>query len=190
MYRAFRVNPSIDSAFEAAYIAGTLETDPPEETKPEPAPAEKKDGADDPRVGELQNLVVHLKADFDNYRKRAQKELGAATRGGELDAIRKLLPAFANLERALAAAGADAGGGPLVDGIRQTHQQLQAILAAMGVERIPTQGVAFDPTLHDAVAATPRKDVPPGTVTDEFEPGYRADGRAIVPAKVRVSTAE
>src|SRR2546430_1138408 len=124
--------------------------------------------AEDPRISELSNLVVHLKADFDNYRKRASKEMAASVRTGELEAVRKFLPAFANLERALAAARADETPvSALVDGIRQIHEQFQSILKTLGVERIEAKGVAFDPSLHEAVAAAPSHEVPPGTVLDE-----------------------
>lgn len=162
----------------------------PVEDPPASAQGEAQAPQEDPRVAELQNLVVHLKADFDNYKKRAQKEAGNAVRSGELDAVKKFLPAFANLERALSASRNAGETGALVDGVRAIYDQFQSILMSMGVERVPALGVAFDPALHDAVAAATRTDVPPGTVTDEFEPGYRADGRALIPAKVRVSTAE
>lgn len=142
----------------------------------------------DPRVAELTNLVVHLKADFDNYKKRVQKEAAIAVRTGELESVKKFLPALANLERALVAARDESGA--LADGLRAVSVQFQGILTQMGVERVPATGQPFDPAIHEAVAATASAEVPPGTVMDEFEPGYRADGRALMPAKVRVSTAE
>ncbi len=146
---------------------------------------------DDPRVAELSSLLVHLKADFDNYRKRAQKEIASAARVGELEAVKKFIPAMSNLERALAAAGTLEGPAQaLAEGVKQIHHQLVGILTSLRIERIPGVGTPFDPTLHDAVAATSSPDVPPGTVVDEFEAGWQADGRALVPAKVRVSTAE
>ena len=144
----------------------------------------------DPRILELTSLIVHLKADFDNYKKRATKEQSAAVRNGQLEAVKAFIPAFANLERALAASRTAGEGGALVDGVRAIHEQFQGILGQLGIERVSAVGQPFDPSLHDAVAATASPDVPPGTVTDEFEPGYRADGRALIPAKVRVSTAE
>jgi molecular chaperone GrpE len=173
----------------------------PRENAPSPETPVQADGGtaepakEDPRVSELSNLVIHLKADFDNYKKRASKEMASSARIGELETVRKFLPAFANLERALQAArggetAGDAGGTALVDGIRQIHEQFQTILRGLGVERVEAKGQPFDPSLHEAVAAAPNPEVPPGTVTDEFEPGYRADGRALVHAKVRVSTAE
>jgi molecular chaperone GrpE len=152
---------------------------------PTPAPVA------DTRVPELESLVVHLKADFDNYKKRTQREMSSAMRMGELDSVKRFLPALTNLERALSAAN-QAGGesGPLIEGLRAVHAQFQSILQQMGVERIPAVGLPFDPTLHDAVAAGATADVIPGTVIDEYEAGYRADGKALIPAKVRVATAE
>lgn len=145
----------------------------------------------DPRVPELESLVVHLKADFDNYKKRTQREMTSSMRMGELDSVKRFLPALTNLERALSAAQ-QAGGetGPLIEGLRAVHSQFQSILLQMGVERIPAVGLPFDPLLHDAVAAGSKPDVIPGTVIDEYEAGYRADGKALIPAKVRVATAE
>ena len=150
------------------------------------------DGAGkDPRVAELESLVVHLKADFDNYKKRTQKELASGSRSGELEAVKRFLPALSNLERAVNASGGVTGdAAALIDGVKQVHQQFQQILLAMGIERSPAVGVPFDPTLHDAVAAASQPDAIPGTVLDEYEPGYRADGKALIPAKVRVATAE
>lgn len=164
------------------------------ETPPTGAPPgrEVPDDKRDPRVGELETVLVHLKADFDNFKKRTQKELGASSRTGELEAVKRFLPALSNLERAVVAAESASGGevSALLDGLRQVSQQFQGILGALGVERIPAVGAPFDPTLHDAVAAAARPDAIPGTVIDEYEPGYRADGKALIPAKVRVATAE
>ena len=174
---------------------------PPEKPETSKAPAGPEATADggvatgtgaepDPRIQELTSLVIHLKADFDNYKKRAQKEQASAIRTGQLDAVKSFLPVFANLERALAAARSASEGGALVDGVRAIHEQLQGILVQMGIERVSAVGQPFDPSLHDAVAAAASPGVAPGVVTDEFEPGYKADGRALIPAKVRVSTAE
>lgn len=154
------------------------------------APAADGRAQDAERISALESLVIHLKADFDNFKKRTQKESAGALRMGELDAVKRFLPIFANLERAVAAGSQQEVGSALADGVRQIYEQLQATLKSMGVERVPAVGLPFDPTQHEAVAATVREDLAPGTVTDEFEPGYRADGRALIPAKVRVSTKE
>lgn len=168
--------------------------DPKAETAPEEAaaPTEPAESAPapDPRVAELESLLVHLKADFDNFKKRTQKEMSASMRMGELDAVKGFLPALSNLERALSAAQAGGESGPLVEGLHAVHSQFTSILQQMGVERIQAVGLPFDPTLHDAVAAGTKPDVIPGTVIDEYEAGYRADGKALIPAKVRVATAE
>lgn len=167
---------------------------PPETNGPQPEPASPPQPAPaaavDTRIPELESLVIHLKADFDNYKKRTQKELFASSRSGELDAVKRFLPAVTNLERALAAAQSGGETGPLAEGLVQVLSQFQTILGGMGIERIPAVGLPFDPLLHDAVAAGSRADVIPGTVIDEFEAGYRADGKALIPAKVRVATAE
>lgn len=169
-------------------------TNTPDPNGPQPEPAATQEAtaapAIDPRIPELESLVIHLKADFDNYKKRTSKELLSSSRSGELDAVKRFLPAVTNLERALAAAQGGGESGPLVDGLQQVLSQFQAILAGMGIERIPAVGLPFDPLLHDAVAAGSKPDVIPGTVIDEYEAGYRADGKALIPAKVRVATAE
>lgn len=172
-------------------------TPDPNGSSPGPAPESANGGAQppaaatpDPRIAELESLVIHLKADFDNYKKRTQKELFASGRSGELDAVKRFLPAVTNLERALSASQAGGESGPLVEGLQQVLAQFGTILLGMGIERIPAVGLPFDPLLHDAVAAGSKPDVIPGTVIDEYEAGYRADGKALIPAKVRVATAE
>lgn len=157
-------------------------------TTDEPA-ADGRSQADE-RIAALESLVIHLKADFDNYKKRTIKESAGSLRMGELDAVRRFLPIFANLERAVLAGQQDSGNSALSDGVRQIYDQLQGTLKSMGVERVQAVGMPFDPQQHEAVAASVRADLAPGTVTDEFEPGYRAEGRALIPAKVRVSTKE
>ena len=142
--------------------AAVPETASPETPAPPPA---------DPRVPELESLVVHLKADFDNFKKRTQRELSSSMRMGELDSVKRFLPALSNLERALSAAQASGESGPLVEGLHAVHSQFQSILSQMGVERIAAVGLPFDPTLHDAVAAGVKADVIPGTVIDEYEAG-------------------
>jgi len=156
--------------------------DAPSAVSPAPVP--------DPRVAELESLVIHLKADFDNYKKRTMKEVASSSRSGELDSVKRFLPAVTNLERAVAAAQGTGESGPLFEGLQQILSQFHTILAGMGIERIPAVGLPFDPLLHDAVAAGSKPDVIPGTVIDEYEAGYRADGKALIPAKVRVATAE
>src|SRR5688572_33503740 len=102
---------------KAAPEAGEPRRGPEAPARTNEPPREQADGGaeaneparEDPRVAELSSLLIHLKADFDNYRKRSQKEMASASRTGELEAVKRFIPAVSNLERALAAAGSVEG---------------------------------------------------------------------------------
>jgi molecular chaperone GrpE len=166
---------------------------------------------------EYLETVQRLKADFDNYRKRvARQELEQATRAAG-DLVAKLLPVIDNLDLAWAHLG---GGRPVTEvseearALAQARQQLIDVLAREGLERVDAADVAFDPTVHDAVAHVEAGDDATATAgdggasadiegadesVDEAQPGtggvvvdgvlragYRFGGRVIRPAMVRV----
>lgn len=138
---------------------------------------------------EYLDQLQRSRADFDNYRKRVERERPLLAEAGVRDLVSELLPVLDNLERALealVAAGDEAAGG-IVAGVEMVRQQLGGLLAGRGVEEIPAAGEAFDPNVHEAVQGVPSPEHPEGTVVAVVERGYRMSDTVIRPARVVVS---
>lgn len=136
------------------------------------------------RAQELLALAQRTQADFENFRKRAQRDNAAAEQRGTTRVVRELLPALDNLDRAIAAATDD---DHFVQGVRLVQAELTAALARVGVEGYSPEGEAFDPTVHEAIAQQPVEGAEAGTVAEVLQPGYRKDGAVIRPARVVVA---
>ena len=122
-------------------------------------------------------------ADFSNYKKRIEQERSEAVKFANAMLIVTLLPALDDFERAMSSIPTSLAGFTWFEGSRLIQRKLQAILQAQGVTEIPTEGQAFDPTMHDAVAHGPGEE---GKVVEELQKGYRLHNRVIRPALVRV----
>ena len=136
----------------------------------------------------LQEQVLRIRAEADNFRKRMQKEKDDFARFAREGFIRDLLPVKDNLERALAHAEKDPSS--IVDGVRMTLEQFDSILRNMGVEPIESVGKPFDPSLHEAMAQVESDEYEPNTVVEEFQKGYTLHGRLLRPAMVTVAKAK
>ena len=149
-------------------------------------------------------LAQRAKADFENYRKRAAREVTEAESRGKAALARHLVPAIDNLERALRAAGADpASGAPgevsdasdeeasvheaLVRGVALVLGELQATLERAGVEAYDPVGERFDPSWHEALQTRSVDGTDAGVVVETLERGYRLDGQVLRAARVVVS---
>ena len=142
---------------------------------------------------ELQTALQRRQADFDNYRKRVERERGDTFLDQVGNLATQLLPVLDNLNRALDAASNLSGDQSknfqhLFDGIVLVNQQLNEVLSEMGVEPISSVGEHFDPHFHDAVAAEESDTYSPHTVTAEFLRGYRIGEKIIRPAMVKVAS--
>lgn len=133
---------------------------------------------------ELRTRQLRLLADFDNFRKRADRERDERVRFALADPIRELLPVVDNLERALAAQGQLED---LRSGVEMTLRQLGEVLRRLGIEAVPAVGERFDPRVHEAVMSVESPDVAVPTVIDEFQRGYKLHERLLRPAMVRVA---
>ena len=139
---------------------------------------------------EYLSLAQRTQADFENYRKRAAKDLSAAEARGVAKLARELLPALDNLNLALAAAEEDRSegdDGQLAQGIRLVAAELSAALARVGIEAYSPQGERFDPALHEAMAQQPVEGAESGTIVEVYQQGYRANGAVLRPARVVVA---
>lgn len=153
------------------------------------------------QIGKLENECNELKTalhrrqtDFDNYRKRIERERGNAFIEQVGNLATQLLPVLDNLSRALDAATNLSGDQSknfqhLLEGIVLVNQQLNEVLTEMGVKPIASVGEHFDPHFHDAVAAEESDVYSPNTVTGEFLRGYRVGEKVIRPAMVKVASA-
>ncbi len=132
----------------------------------------------------LNDRLLRSLADFDNYRKRMQKELGEAHSLALAETLRALLPVLDSFERALAAGG---GAEELRKGVELMARQFQDGARRLGLEPIASLGEPFDPHWHEAIEAVERKDVADNTVIEELQRGYRLKDRLLRPAMVKVA---
>jgi molecular chaperone GrpE len=126
-------------------------------------------------------------ADFDNFRKRTRKELEDMRKSGREDLLRALLPVFDNLERALQSAQRASDVKAVAEGLTMVQRQFVDALGREGIQRVPTVGQAFDPSVHEAIQQVETADHAPGTVLAEVQPGYTQGERLVRAAMVVVA---
>ena len=161
--------------------------------------AEPKDGAetpvDDPNVEvnklatdleDLRQTLLRRQADFDNYRKRIEKERAEDQKRATGRVIEQLIPILDGFEQALAA-HKEAEYENYRKGFELIYKQLLDNLAKLGAERVDPLGKLFDPHLHQALDRVESKKVPDGTILEVFQPGYVFNARVLRPAMVRVA---
>lgn len=136
---------------------------------------------------DLKDQLLRLAADFDNYRKRAQREFEQTRRFGIERLLGDLLPVFDAVDRAIGYVGDSRE--PFAEGVRLIARQAVDALTRHGVKGFASVGQPFDPTLHEAVGIDSTKEAPPGIVLEEHQRGYLLHDRLLRPAKVIVSAA-
>ncbi|HEY7966787.1 MAG TPA: nucleotide exchange factor GrpE [Solirubrobacteraceae bacterium] len=133
-------------------------------------------------------LAQRTQADFENYRKRATREAGAAEERGLARLARELLPALDNLDRALDHAAESAADETLLDGLRLVRRELLGALERVGISAYGEAGERFDPELHEAVAQQPADGCEPGQIVGVYQAGYRSERSGVIrPARVLVA---
>lgn len=136
----------------------------------------------------LQEQMLRVRAEAENFRKRMQREKDEFARFAREGFVRELLPVKDNLERALIHASDDPS--TIVDGVKLTLEQFDSIFKAMGVECFECLGSPFDPAFHQAMTQVESDDHEPNTVVDELQRGYKLNGRLLRPAMVTVAKAK
>jgi molecular chaperone GrpE len=131
---------------------------------------------------------LRTQAEFENYRKRSQKESEQVRRYQALPLLRDLLPVLDNLHRALAAAESAQKVDDLAQGVRMVARQLEDLLGKWSAAPIEAVGRPFDPNLHEAIQQMPSTEHPPMAVVDEVERGWVLHDRVVRPSKVVVSS--
>ena len=136
----------------------------------------------------LNDKYLRLAAEFENYKRLAQRDQRDQIKFGNEQLLHELLPVIDNMERAVKAASDNGGSSALVQGMDLTLKQLSGTLAKFGVQAVESVGQAFDPSAHQAVSHVPSDSVPPNHVVDEFQKGYRLHERILRAAMVSVSS--
>ena len=135
---------------------------------------------------ELRKTMLRRQADFDNYRKRIERERGDDAKRATARVIENLIPVLDGFEQALAA-HREAEYENYRKGFELIYKQLMENVVKLGAERVEPVGKSFDPHLHQAMDRTETTDYPDGTILQVFQPGYLFHGRVLRPAMVRVA---
>lgn len=157
------------------------------ETEKETKESEAKDAKKDPKDAQIEELQDRLKrqmAEFDNFRKRTEKEKAAMYEIGAKDIIEKILPVVDNFERGLAQAPQD---DPFADGMEKIYKQLTTTMEGMGVEPIEAVGKEFNPDFHNAVMHVEDESVGENIVVEELQKGYTYKGFVVRHSMVKVA---
>ncbi|MCA0970027.1 nucleotide exchange factor GrpE [Halobacillus litoralis] len=136
---------------------------------------------------ELNNRLVRLQADYDNFRRRTQKEKEADRKYRSQSLIEELVPVLDNFERALQVEVDSESAQKFADGIKMVYNQFQSAMDKEGLEEIPSKGEEFDPNLHQAVMQVEDENYDSNIVVEELQKGYRLKDRVIRPAMVKVN---
>ena len=147
--------------------------------------AKKKDNRDE-KIEELQDRLVRNMAEFDNFRKRTDKEKSQMFEIGAKSVIEKILPVVDNFERALDAASDEEKETPFVQGIDKIYKHMMTTLEEIGVTPIDAVGKEFDPNLHNAVMHDEDEEMDENIVAEQFQKGYMYKENVVRHSMVKV----
>ena len=152
--------------------AAASEKENKETSEKEEKASEKKKDPKDEKIDELNDKLKRSMAEFDNYRKRTDKEKSAMYEIGAKDVIEKILPIVDNFERGLNSIREDAKGSAFADGMEKIYKQFVKTLDDMGVKPIEAVGKPFDPNFHNAVMHVEDENLGENVVAVELQKGY------------------
>jgi len=139
------------------------------------------------KAQEYLRQLKYLQADFENYRKRTERELNELTVRCNEKLVAELLCVIDDLERALDSGKETEDASALLKGVEMIHKNLTRMLEREGLERIGAVGKIFDPKFHEIVVKIPRNDCEEGLVLEEVRKGFVFKGRVLRPCMVNVS---
>lgn len=168
------------NAGEAA--AGNAENAKPEEAKPEEPQKDEKDA----KIEELQNRLMRLQADFENFRRRNAAEREQLSTFVTADVVGKFLKVLDNFERAEQSVKTTSDMSTIVAGMEKIKRQFEQAFKELEVEEIPAEGQKFNPELHEAVMRGQNPDLEDESIEQVLEKGYRLRNKIIRHSKVKV----
>ena len=165
-----------------------------EETEQEEKAAEKKGlfgkkkkDKKDEKIEELTDRVKRQMAEFDNFRKRTEKEKASMYQIGAREVIEKILPVVDNFERGLATVPEEDAGNPYAEGMEKIYKQLMTVLDDLGVKAIEAVGQEFNPDFHNAVMHVEDEEAGENVVVEEFQKGYLYKEQVVRHSMVKVA---
>ena len=189
-----------DEQDEAAETKGSVEEEASKETEESQdtkdteskekkkffAKKEKKDKKDE-KIEELTDRLTRQMAEFDNFRKRTEREKSQMYEIGAKDIIEKILPVIDNFERVLAAVPEESKEGPFVEGMEKIYKQIMTTLEGVGVKPIEAVGQEFNPDFHNAVMHVEDEEAGENIITEEFQKGYMYHDSVVRHSMVKVA---
>ena len=189
-----------DEQDEAAETKGSVEEEASKETEESQdtkdteskekkkffAKKEKKDKKDE-KIEELTDRLTRQMAEFDNFRKRTEREKSQMYEIGAKDIIEKILPVIDNFERGLAAVPEESKEDPFVEGMEKIYKQIMTTLEGVGVKPIEAVGQEFNPDFHNAVMHVEDEDAGENIITEEFQKGYMYHDSVVRHSMVKVA---
>jgi molecular chaperone GrpE len=133
---------------------------------------------------DLMDRLLRRQAEFDNFRRRAERERADVLEYANTETVRSILPILDDFERALKV---DSGGKEYARGMELIHQRFSDALKKLGLEPISAKGLQFDPHIHHAVEMAETDQVADHTILEEYQRGYNFRGRLLRPAMVKVA---
>ena len=171
------------------YFTRSIAVPPKAATDHAEVKAAKPEQDREPELTSLREVIVRQKADFDNFRKRSQREKDQVRDTAAETLLTKLLPMIDNVERALASTSTAVDANSVREGVSMILTQFQRTLEVEGLHRVEALHQPFNPTQHDALATEERTDVPENHVCDVLLPGYLYKEKLLRPAMVKVAKA-
>ena len=189
-----------DEQDEAAETKGSVEEEASKETEESQdtkdteskekkkffAKKEKKDKKDE-KIEELTDRLTRQMAEFDNFRKRTEREKSQMYEIGAKDIIEKILPVIDNFERGLAAVPEESKEDPFVEGMEKIYKQIMTTLEGVGVKPIEAVGQEFNPDFHNAVMHVEEEEAGENIITEEFQKGYMYHDSVVRHSMVKVA---
>jgi len=175
-----------EKAAEEAAAEEAAEEESEKETAKELFHHEKKDPKDE-KIAELTDRMQRTMAEFDNFRKRTDKEKAAMYEIGAKDIIEKILPVLDNFERGLTTVPEEEKENPFVQGMDKIYKQFVKTLEDIGVKPMDAAGKPFDPNFHNAVMHVEDESLGENIVAEELQKGYTYRDSVVRPAMVKVA---
>ncbi len=146
----------------------------------------KKSSKLEEKIAELEDARMRQLAEFENFRKRSEKEKSQMFEIGAKSVVEKILPVIDNFERGLASMPEEEKGTPFADGVELVYKQMLGALDEIGVKPIEAVGQEFDPNFHNAVMTVESDELESGTVAEELQKGYMYQDSVVRHSMVKV----